>query len=116
MLRLGTDTHSLTNLLMSTGAQPDPEVGMGATELMATDRHAYTITRVSEDGKTIWIVQDCAKRVDNNGMSESQEYEYTPGGGREIEVHLKKRGWVRTDMKTPNIMVGARMEYYDFSY
>lgn len=35
-----------------------PEVGLGATLIMHSDRHAYTITRISPSGKTFWMRQD----------------------------------------------------------
>lgn len=38
---------SLNNLMLTgTKGQPTPEVGMGATQLGWTDRHAYTIVEV----------------------------------------------------------------------
>ena len=61
----------------------EPKVGMGATEYMWSDRHPYSVIQVDKKwkGKNFDIVviqRDDAKRVDNNGMSESQTYEFTP--------------------------------------
>ena len=57
-----------------------PKVGDGATLYLHSDRHAYTVrhVRVSSSGKTITIraTKDKVRRIDNNGMSESQTYEY----------------------------------------
>ena len=80
-MKLGTQTASLTNHIYSRGVigQPEPEVGMGATILCWTDRHAATIIEVtSERGRVFLTVQeDKAVRTDKNGMSESQEYHYS---------------------------------------
>lgn len=81
MLKAGTQTGSLVNHLYSrmTDGQPQPEVGMGATLLGWTDRHAATVSSVFQVGKALFIgvKRDHAKRIDKNGFSESQEYEYT---------------------------------------
>jgi len=119
-------------LAQSTLNQPEPEVGMGATVLHWTDRTASTITQVRIIGnKTYVTVQaDSAKRIDNNGMSECQKYEYTrnPNGSiynfrwdsskcKWISVyynHETKR-W-RKSTSSNNLLIGHRQEYYDFSF
>ena len=73
---------SLTNRLQEGAAVTEvPKVGDGATLFLYSDRHAYTVrmVRVSPSGKTIEIraSRDEARRTDNNGFSESQDYEYT---------------------------------------
>lgn len=94
--------------------QPAPEVGMGATLVMYSDRRAYTISRVSKSGKTFWMRQDKATRVDNNGMSESQQYAYTQqSDAPETQVHNTKDGWKSGGHK---VWVGLRDEHYDFSF
>jgi len=110
-------TNSLVNTVMaaSTNGQPVPEVGMGITILMWTDRHAGTITRVSPSGKTIWFREDNAKRIDKNGMSESQEYEYTPNtDGLEQVARLGKDGRWKSGAR--GIAIGYRRAYHDFSF
>jgi hypothetical protein len=73
---------------------PVPEVGMGATEYCYTDRNAWTVVWVSPNKKTIILTRDSYKRIDSNGMSESQEYEFTsdmnPENGR--KATLRKNG------------------------
>lgn len=70
-----------------------PEVGKGATELMWSDREPYQVTWVSDD-KTECIIQPInAKRIDKNGMSESQQYDYSEV--LDCKIHLvwrKKQG------------------------
>lgn len=117
-MRLGRDTNSVNNWLMS-GAkgQPTPEVGMGGTLLMWTDRHAVTVTRVSASGKTLWFKQDKATRTDDNGMSESQRYSYEADpDARERKATLRKNGaWVESRAGT-RLRLGDRNEYRDYSF
>ena len=112
-------TGSLTNLLMSRSRQSNPEVGMGATEIMWTDRRAYTIVEV-RNPKTIVVQEDNAKRTDNNGMSESQRYEFTPNlEGEKIVVTLRKNGkWIRRgeSQNGRSFVVGYRTAYHDYSF
>lgn len=96
------------------GKDERPTVGMGATELMWSDRHAYTVIWVSESGKTVRVQSDHAKRVDSNGMSESQRYLFTPNpNGEIVTLRRGKRGWVS---KGRRFALGYRDEYYDYSF
>lgn len=132
-MKLGTETGSLINHLHSRAVigQPAPEIGMGATLLGWTDRHAATITCVvTQDGKLvrIGVKQDIATRIDRNGMSESQEYSYTENPDAYTQYfRLNKRGmwegtrlnpdtkrWVKSE--GCGLRIGERDEYYDFSF
>lgn len=120
-MRLGTDTESMTNYLMSgTKGQPTPTVGMGITELMWSDRAAGTITRVSPSGKTLWYQLDKATRIDGNGMSEVQDYAYEPNPDAPVKTaRLTKRGWKTVCSGAASgtrIAIGYRATYYDFSF
>jgi hypothetical protein len=107
---------SLVNGLSGTPAGVVPKVGMGLTILMWTDRHAGTITRVSESGKTIWFKRDKAIRVDGNGMSETQEYRFERDEeATEERASLRKGGqWKSTH--GDRLALGERTEYHDFSF
>jgi len=130
-MNLGTQTNSLTNHLMSraTIGQPEPVVGMGATVLMWTDRHAATIFRVFTIGKCqlVEVRRDIATRIDRNGMSESQEYTYktTPSGSvdtfrfngqrwEHVRFNKMTKRWNAT--KGSGLRIGSRDEYHDFSF
>lgn len=134
-MRLGTETNSLVNNLLSraTLGQPAPQVGMGVTILNWTDRSAGTIQKVTELSGKRWkfeieVTEDEAKRIDKNGMSESQEYEYTqqPDGPRTIFRCERKSGeWVRFVRREdgrgivsrgPGLGLGYRKAYFDFSF
>lgn len=75
--------------------QPTPEVGMGATTGYGSDRYPYTVVEILSKRK-IKLQADSFKRIDNNGMSEVQEYNFY----RDVDGHtdvatLRKDGtWV----------------------
>lgn len=114
---------SLVNAVMRQSNDPTlvPEVGMGATILMWTDRHAATVTHVSSSKKTIQVTTDKARRTDGNGMSEVQSWEYTPDPDGVVHTYtLRQNGrWVLRgeDMfKGRGLLLGGRDEYHDFSF
>lgn len=124
-MNLVTPTGSLINNIYANSEYPRPQVGMGATELMYTDRHACTIVEVrcnkAGEPRTIVVQRDCANRTDANGMSESQSYEYTPNpdGAKDV-VTLRKNGrWVKQGESAKSgasFAIGARREYHDYSF
>ena len=93
-----------------------PVVGMGATEVWYSDRKACTVTRISASGKTFWMKHDIKKRIDKNGMSESQQYEFTSNpDAYEIRVSLRKDGsWKSTGGQ--RVWLGVRDHYHDYSF
>lgn len=110
---------SLTNRFMERAISPIPEVGMGVTECMWSDRHAYEVIEV-KDARHITIRQLDARRVDKNGMSECQEYEYTSNpDNRTLRLFKTKRGrWVvrigRNGVdNSSGWYIGQAEEYYD---
>lgn len=131
MQKLGTQTASVINHLMSrsTKGQPDPVVGMGATILNWTDREAGTITKVFKigDDVAIEVQEDKATRTDSNGMSEMQTYAYeaNPNGARSM-WRFRKGAWkpVRFNEETKRwrqidgsgLQIGVRRKYHDFSF
>src|SRR4051812_8625416 len=94
-------TNNLISNIMANSRQKTPAVGMGATMLMFSDRHAGTIVEVltSKAGVVnafVWQ-RDNAKRTDNLGMTDSgQQYEFTPNPeASKVKVTLRKNGrWV----------------------
>ena len=68
------------------------EIGMGVTEMCYSDRHAYEVIAIKDD-RHITIRRLKAKRIDNNGLSECQNYEYTSDpDGATRELFLTKKG------------------------
>ena len=149
-MRLGKECGSLVNHLHSRGVigQPDPVVGMGASILSWSDRHAASIYGVwikkpgkpeicqplSEAAKLlgysisrIVVGRDIAKRVDNNGLSECQDYEFSPDpNARPYYFRIGRNGlweqiaqndvgrWVKAGGQ--GLRIGKRDEYHDFSF
>ena len=130
MLKAGTETGSLVNHLMSGDTAIVPEVGMGVTILMWTDRRAATIIEVHSTKKgvikEIVIQDDTSLRTDDNGMSESQGYCYIrdPNGHKRTARFLKK-GWRILEGKDgesgrniygSGLRLGIRNTYHDYSF
>jgi hypothetical protein len=131
-MKLGTQTNSLTNHILSRSVigQPDPEVGMGATLLHWTDRDGGTITKVWTWRQSTYIqVQvDRAIRTDTNGMSECQSYRFEPNpignvhtfrkldGGmwQAVRLNIKTQRWVKTEGS--GLRIGEREAYHDYSF
>ena len=113
-LRLGTQTASMTNYLLSgTKGAPKPEVGMGATLLMWTDRHAYTIVKVTRC--QVHARRDKAIRIDTNGMSEAQDYRFERDDTQPVEIfRLRKNGAYHG--KAGRLRIGDRCAYHDYSF
>jgi hypothetical protein len=126
-VKLGTETGSVMNHLMSGPSSTVPVVGMGATVNGWSDRYAGTITTVAP-GRTMFTVQqDHAKRTDSNGMSDCQSYEYSPNPeGRRWTFKKNKKGqWREVGLNENGRWVfvggcgctlGVRKAYHDFSF
>ena len=116
---------SLINLISDTVSTGDIEVGTGATILKWTDRDAATVVEVvryksgSRIGQIsgVYVTTDKAVRVDSNGMSESQQYEFTTQWDAE-RVLFTRRGDGRFVQAggTSALRIGSRDKYYDFSF
>lgn len=110
---------NLMNRVQENVASKPPQVGMGATILMFSDRYAATVTEVN--GKRVIVQQDTATRTDNNGMSDSQSYEYVPNPlGQYWVFTMRKNGRYvveGADMRNGVILViGHRDHYHDFGF
>lgn len=68
-------TGSIFNRLYEGKQSGELYVGMGATEMLYSDRHAYTVQRVVSDKRVI-VTRDKAERIDGNGASDSQEWSF----------------------------------------
>lgn len=117
---------NLINRIMETSTDPEPEVGMGATICMWSDRQACTISEViryksgpkAGQVKAVKTRADRAIRTDNNGMSESQSYRYEPiPDAPEATWTLRKDGSFRKQGCTyTTLAIGFREAYYDYSF
>jgi hypothetical protein len=121
MMKAGTETGSLINHLYSRAAQIKPQVGMGATILCWTDRHAGTIIEVTAD--SFVVQEDRATRTDKNGMSDCQSYSYEPDpNGPRTTFKRVKRGKAKGDWRENGVkdgrgvLIGRRDKHHDYSF
>lgn len=128
-LSLGTQTGSLINHLYSrmTKGQPAPVVGMGATFLLFTDRHAATIVQIHDAREDRWLIEvqeDRATVIKGSTYDGSAEYSYQrdSSGARYFFRFDPKHGWrqVRRNDKGRWVLfggyglrIGQRQEYRD---
>lgn len=107
---------NLTNYAMGHIKSLAPEVGMGATILMYSDRIACTIISI-KNNRCVLIQEDHHERTDNNGMSESQTYKFSPDpNGIVHKVTLRRGGYWAISKSTTRVVLGERDHYYDFSF
>ena len=98
-MRIGSETASLVNHMYSrmVVGEPAPYVGMPATLLSWTDRNPATVIEVNMSKPYIVVQDDDYRRTDDNGLSESQEYQYTPNPDAPKRIFRKDRKgqWVQ---------------------
>lgn len=122
--RLQLQEHGSVQNMMYANAGIDVESikpGMGATQLLWSDREPFTIVEIIrfKSGKNKGLVKgvivqrDDYVRTDSNGMSEMQEYTYSPNPeAPKITVTLRKDGkWRSTSGGT--FLIGRREKYSD---
>jgi hypothetical protein len=90
-----------------------PVVGQGATELFYSDRSAYEVLSVDEKKKAAVLQKYAPKRIDNNGMSDSQEYEYKDFEGEPFTIYYKWGSW-KSKGRMVTFTKEAREKYGDF--
>ncbi len=108
-------------------------VGDGATVVLYSDRHAYTVVAVSKSGKTITLQRDKATLLNSAGSGEPDALVFEPGGfaghtsgvqrwayeededGKTIKASLRKDGRWRVSKSGERVKPG-RHEHYDFNF
>lgn len=113
---------SLTNRLAERTRGLKPEIGMGVTQLLWSDRNPYEIIAVKDD-RHITIRELDWNRLDNRGMSECQDYEYISNpNNRTYNLYKNNKGkWVirvgRNGVDNSyGWYIGRAERYYDFSF
>ena len=132
-MKIGTQTGSLVNHIYSnmTIGAPAPTVGMGATTLSWTDRHAATVVKVIELKSKVWayeihIIEDKPTVVSGSAHDGSAVYTFEPNPTGYLDIFRmdRKTGkWVRgyTNQQTGRfkqrrnggLILGMREHYYD---
>lgn len=70
-------------------------VGMGCTQGVGSDRYPYRVSAVLTP-KRIQVQAVQYRRIDQNGQSESQQYEFGDSVGEPITLTRRRNGrWVR---------------------
>lgn len=111
---------SLQNRLEERARMPEPEVGMGVTEMCWSDRHPYEVVEIKDERHIVVRALD-SKRIDNNGFSESQEYEYTSNTNNPVITLFKTKNgeWrerIGRTLGCNRFVIGYAEKYYDFSF
>lgn len=120
---------SLVNRIHESVKQRDAVVGDGATLFFYSDRRAGTVIAVDEKTSCITVQEDFAERIDNNGMSDMQEYAYHGDEFGTMYFFKKDKNQryrqVRHNTKTNRwnfikdgvrVGIGYRDHYHDFSF
>jgi hypothetical protein len=134
-MNIGTQTNSLVNHLYSrmTVDAPKPEVGMAATTLSWTDRHAATVVAVAELNSKVWshevrVVDDQVLVIKGSTHDGSATYAFAPGIYNHADTYRMNRktgAWVRGYInedtgrfqKLPGgLILGRRDHYVDPSF
>jgi len=134
-MKLGTQTNSVVNHLYShaTVGAPKPMVGMAATTLSWTDRHAATVTEVTELCGKRWlyeirVVEDKALVIAGSTHDGSATFAFVPNlmGYADIYRMDRKTGaWVHGYINQDTgkfkkgqggLILGKRDHYVDPSF
>ena len=82
---------SVQNRIDAECEMPKPEIGMGVTELMWSDRYPYEVIEVISE-KKIRIRELGYKRTDKNGISECQDYRFFSKPDGEVKTLVLRNG------------------------
>lgn len=94
-----------------------PEIGMGATVRYWSDCKPYTIVRISKTGLKIRLQEDKSYRIDNNGMSDVQEYTYQPdSNGGHVTAFRRRDGNYYLAGSKKSITLGVRRKFHDYCF
>jgi hypothetical protein len=95
----------------------EPEIGMGATVQLWSDRHACTIVQITHGGKRLVIQQDDNQQVPDPNRPGQTILQYSPNPtGQLYYVTKRKDGTFRLMKSKTRVFIGTRNEYYDPSF
>jgi len=113
---------SVINRLMENGSQEYiPSIGDGATELMWSDRRAYTITKVI-NAKTVEVTKDDYSwgGVGGREMGDNSKWVFAPNpDGPVVTLTKRKNGkWIikGESIKGTAFLMGRREMHHDDSF
>lgn len=102
------------------------KINEGATEILFSDRHAYSILSISPSGKSMKIQRDNTKLLNpdslkfNNGgflahVEGNQEYEYIPNNNniiRSARLHKNGKWYIVNGYH----IIPGKYEYFDYNF
>lgn len=100
---------SVQNRISAECKMPKPEVGMGVTELLWSDRMPYEVIEVISE-KKIRIRELDYERTDDNGLSEHQEYKYFSKPDGEVKTLVLRNGKWRDLVKEERYLGDQKWE------
>lgn len=111
---------SVQNRIAAECEMPKPEIGMGVTELMWSDRYPYEVIEVISE-KKIRIRELGYERTDKNGISECQDYRYFSKPDGEVKTLVLRNGKWRDLVDTRKLgcsqwLIGRASMYRDPSF
>ncbi len=119
-MKLMKDTASLVNWMIANPNYVKPEVGMDVTECHWTDRTAWRIIQVDEDGKGFTMQRYDAR---NHGGIGAQDWDYENEDGTPrlmditTRVRYKYKKWKHEDSNTDiHLAFNCRDQYHDWSF
>ena len=134
-MNIGTQTNSLVNHMYSrmTIGAPAPKVGMAATTLSWSDRHAATVTEVTELCGARWlyeirVVEDKVTVTSGSTHDGSATFEFSPNPRGYANIYRMNRktgewvgGYINQDTGkfkkgTGGLILGRRDHYVDPSF
>ena len=102
------------------------KIGDGVTLNYYSDETPATVIEIGRNGSFLIVQEDNAKRIDNNGMSDCQDYEYSRNEKGRIHTFYKTRRkdktfYTNTGRSTYNeygvyLTLKHRRKYFDYSF
>lgn len=93
-----------------------PVIGMGLTVSIGSNKYIYTIVSISVSGKSFKATKDIAIRIDNNGMSDCQDYQYAADPKGELVSFRLGTKTNRYKCRFGYASLGVRRAYHDFNF
>lgn len=107
---------SLQNMIAADSKGKAPEVGMGVTEILWTDRRPWTVVAVKSPTRII-VQMDSAEPVTGRGAVGHNEWTITPDPTGHMEtLTLRKDGKWRRMGDATVFLIGIREKHHDWSF
>lgn len=103
---------NLVNRFLEHSLSPKPEVGMGATIHMWSDRYPATVVAVSDSGKTVTLREDKVTDWEPHPSGYGKAFADDPSG-RTFRARIRKNGTWRTMGAGEGVTLGSRAAYRD---